>query len=103
MAKDTSTAKPKEKKKRGRVFKETFSELKKVTWPSFGTVVKQTGIVLGVVVLFLAALMLFDWLLGWLYDLLVTGLNAGTETTASAFMGLASKSFTSGVGLPLCL
>lgn len=60
MAKDTSTAKPKEKKKRGRVFKETFSELKKVTWPSFGTVVKQTGIVLGVVVLFLAALMLFD-------------------------------------------
>lgn len=48
MAKDQS-AKPKEKKQRGKAFKETFSELKKVTWPSFGEVVKQTGIVLAVV------------------------------------------------------
>ena len=29
------------------------SELKKVTWPKFGTVVKQTGVVLVVVLIFL--------------------------------------------------
>ena len=102
MAKDTSTAKPKEKKKRGRFFKETFSELKKVPWPSFGTVVKQTGIVLSVVLVFLLVLMGFDALLGWLYDLLVTGLNAGTETATTAAL-TAAKSFMVGVGLPLCL
>ena len=50
MAKDTS-AKPKEKK-RGRI-RGTIDELKKVSWPSFGQVVKQTGIVLAVVVVFL--------------------------------------------------
>lgn len=40
----------------GRWFKEKFkgmwSELKKVTWPSFGKVVKNTGIVLVVVLIF---------------------------------------------------
>ena len=30
----------------GRKVKEIFSELKKVTWPSFGKVVKTTGVVL---------------------------------------------------------
>ena len=51
MAKDQS-AKPKEKKQRGKAIKGTFSELKKVTWPSFATVVKNTGIVLAVVIFF---------------------------------------------------
>ena len=37
----------------GRKLKEVFSELKKVTWPSFGKVVKSTGIVITVVVIFL--------------------------------------------------
>ena len=40
-----------------RFLKEKFSgmisELKKVTWPKFGTVVKQTGVVLVVVLVFL--------------------------------------------------
>ena len=45
-------SKDKKPKKRGRI-KETFSELKKVTWPSFATVAKQTGIVLAVVVAFI--------------------------------------------------
>ncbi len=104
MAKDTTTAnkpnKPnKEKKKRGNPFKETFSELKKVTWPSFSTVVKQTGIVLGVVLVFLLVLMGFDALFQWLYKLLVTGLNADTDLSA---LMLSLKTF-SGVGLPLCL
>ncbi len=33
--------------------KETFSELKRVTWPTFGTAVKSTGIVLVIVLIFL--------------------------------------------------
>ena len=37
----------------GRKLKEVFSELKKVTWPSFGKVVKSTGVVIAVVVIFL--------------------------------------------------
>ena len=43
-----------------RKFKEVFSELKKVTWPDFPKVVKQTGVVLGVVLLFLVFVTLFD-------------------------------------------
>lgn len=37
----------------GRKFKETFSELKKVSWPTFPKVVKATCVVLVVVVTFL--------------------------------------------------
>jgi preprotein translocase SecE subunit len=44
----------------GRKIKEVFSELKKVTWPDFPKVVKQTGVVLGVVLLFLVFVTLFD-------------------------------------------
>ena len=44
----------------GRKFKEVFSELKKVTWPDFPKVIKQTGVVLGVVLLFLVFVTLFD-------------------------------------------
>ena len=36
----------------GRKVKEIFSELKKVTWPSFGKVVKTTGVVLLLVLAF---------------------------------------------------
>ena len=36
----------------GRKFKETFSELKRVTWPSFPKVVKATCVVLVVVIAF---------------------------------------------------
>jgi preprotein translocase subunit SecE len=41
-------------------FKEMWSELKKVTWPGFAKVVKQTGIVLGVVLVFLVVLTAID-------------------------------------------
>ncbi len=103
MAKDNnSAAKPnKEKKKRGNVFKETFSELKKVTWPSFSTVVKQTGIVLAVVLIFLVVLMCFDQLLGWLYKLLVKGLESGTKDATSALVSGIVGLTNSGAGLPL--
>ncbi|MCL1900959.1 MAG: preprotein translocase subunit SecE [Firmicutes bacterium] len=37
----------------GRKIKEVFAELKKVTWPTFGKTVAQTGIVLVVVLFFL--------------------------------------------------
>ena len=42
-----------QKKPRKNWFKETFSELKKVSWPKFSTVVKQTGAVLLLVAVFL--------------------------------------------------
>lgn len=55
----------------GRVFGEMGSELKKVHWPTFGQIMKATGIVLGIVVLF-GVLLLGIWaLLGWLHGLLV--------------------------------
>ena len=50
-------------------FSGMISELKKVTWPSFGTVVKQTGVVLVVVLIFLVV---------------VTGIDSGLN----ALMGL---------------
>ncbi len=51
----------------GRKIKDVFSELKKVSWPSFGKVVKQTGIVLVVVLIFLVVITAFDF---GLYELL---------------------------------
>lgn len=37
----------------GRKLKETFSELKRVTWPSFGKALKATGVVLAIVLAFI--------------------------------------------------
>ena len=51
--------------------KETVSELKKVTWPTFGEVVKKTGIVIAFVVIFGVFLFGVNTLLGWLVGLLV--------------------------------
>lgn len=73
---------PKKKRGIGRWFKEVFSELKKVTWPSFATVVKQTGVVLLVTLFFLLVLMGMDAVLGKLYDLLISGLTAETVTAS---------------------
>ncbi len=50
--------------------KETFSELKRVTWPSFTTVLKTTGIVLVIVTAFLAVVTGVDALLNWLLGLI---------------------------------
>lgn len=61
----------KKTKKRGKIatfFKEAFSELKKVSWPTFSTVFKTTLVVLGVVVVFLVVLFAFDMLLGVAHD-----------------------------------
>ena len=48
----------------GRKIKETFSELKRVTWPTFPKVVKSTCVVIVVVVVFLVV---------------VTGINYGLQ------------------------
>ena len=53
----------------GRKFKEMFSELKKVTWPDFAKVVKQTGVVLGVVLVFLVVIAGVDFCLEQLLQL----------------------------------
>ena len=37
----------------GRKFKETFSELKRVTWPTFPQALKATGVVIVIVLIFL--------------------------------------------------
>ena len=56
--------------KRNRV-KETVTELKKVTWPSFGKIVKNTGIVLGIVLVLTLVLFGIDRLLSWIHGLLL--------------------------------
>ncbi len=65
--KDQKPKKQKDKKpnifvRMGRKLKETFSELKRVTWPSFGKAVKATGVVIVIVLVFMV---------------IVTGVNYG--------------------------
>ena len=70
--KDTAVSKAVEKKvnknKKPNIFKrmwvkikEIFSELKKVTWPTFSTVLKQLGCVLGIVLVVLVVIMAMDF------------------------------------------
>ena len=66
----TKNKKPSWFRRVGAKFKETFSELKRVTWPKFPTVIKTTGVVLVIVIAFLAIVTGVDALLGWLLELL---------------------------------
>lgn len=50
--------------------KETVAELKKVSWPTFGKVVKNTLLVLFIVVLSTLLLFGIDFGLSWIYKLL---------------------------------
>ena len=64
-AKSDKTAKKDNKfvaffKRIGTGFKGIVSELKKVTWPTFGKVMAQTGVVLIVVLFFLVVIGAFD-------------------------------------------
>ena len=61
----------------GRKLKEVFSELKKVTWPTFGKVVEATGVVLVVVVIFLVIFGAINYGLGELLKL-ITSLGSGS-------------------------
>ncbi len=60
----------KEKTKKAGKVKATVSELKKVTWPTFPKVVKQTIVVLSVTFIFLLVVIGIDQLLYLLYKLL---------------------------------
>jgi preprotein translocase subunit SecE len=59
-----------DKPKRNRV-KETISELKKVSWPSFKQTCKQTGTVLVVVAVFMLVVLGIDSLLTWIISLIM--------------------------------
>ncbi len=72
-----SNDKAKKKNKKPNIFKrfstkckDVISELKKVSWPTFGKVVKQTGVVLAVVIVFLVVITAFDTGLAELLGLL---------------------------------
>ena len=67
--KPVSKGKKQKAKGAGKV-KATVSELKKVTWPTFGKVVKQTVVVLSVTFVFLLVVIGIDQLLYLLYNLL---------------------------------
>ena len=66
----TKNKKPNWFRRVGAKFKETFSELKRVTWPKFTTVLKTTGVVLVIVGIFLVAVTGVDRLLSWLLTLI---------------------------------
>lgn len=78
---DSNKKQPKEKKKDkkpkehkvARKVKETTSELKKVSWLSFGQICKRTGIVVGFVVLSTLILFGVDRLLSLIYQLIIGG------------------------------
>ena len=69
-ANKTKTKKPNIFKRMGAKIKEVFSELKRVTWPKFSTVVKTTGVVLVIVFAFLVVVTGVDSLLTWLLGLI---------------------------------
>jgi len=79
LANNATEVKKNEKKKAKKVAKkehrksktkETISELKKVSWPSFGKTMKQTGMVLSVVAVFMLVTLGIDSLLSWLLKLI---------------------------------
>ena len=75
-AKDVAKDKKKKDKvkkpnKIAKALKDTGNELKKVSWPGFKQVVKQTGIVLVFVLVFAFVLFGFERLCAWLAGLLL--------------------------------
>ncbi len=62
----------KEKRGLGKKVKDTASELKKVTWPSFKEVVKKTGVVFAVVIFFGVVLLAFDFLMSLPYEFFIS-------------------------------
>lgn len=70
-AKKQKKSKDKKPSKMAKRLKETSSELKKVTWPKFKTVLKQTGVVLLVTAVFLLVVFGIDRLCSWLVGFIV--------------------------------
>ncbi|MCR4874769.1 MAG: preprotein translocase subunit SecE [Clostridia bacterium] len=67
---DNKDKKPGFFSKIGKVFKEMFSELKKVSWPAWKVAAASLLTVLVVVLVFLVIVMGFDYLASWLLSLL---------------------------------
>ena len=67
MAVQQKAKRPNLFKRLGAFFVKSWSELKKVSWPNFKTVLKNTGIVLLVVLFFAVIIYGFDALFGWLF------------------------------------
>ena len=78
MAAQQKSKKPGLFKRIGRFFAKSWSELKKVTWPTFSTVLKQLGCVLAIVVIVLAIVMLMDFGLQQLLILVRGGQSASS-------------------------
>ena len=78
-------------KRMGRSIKETFSELKKVTWPSFGETMKQLGAVIAVVLCFLVVLTLFDFVLGQGFNQFKKALGDDTSAVRALITLLTSR------------
>ena len=74
MKAKTAVKKPNLFVRMGRKLKEVFSELKKVTWPTFGKVIKSTGAVLAVVIVILIVFTGINYGLSKLLEL-ITGLG----------------------------
>ena len=73
--KSAKPAKAKKDKQPGKVknaWKGFRSELKKIVWPSFSTVVRNTGVVLAMCAVTAVVIIAVDLLCGWLVDLLVS-------------------------------
>ena len=66
----TKNKKPNWFRRVGAKFKETFSELKRVSWPKFTTVLKTTGVVLVIVAAFLVVVTGVDYGLNALLKLI---------------------------------
>ena len=74
-----------------RSIKETFGELKKVTWPSFGETMKQLGAVIAVVLCFLVVLTLFDFVLGQGFNQFKKALGDDTSAVRALITLLTSR------------
>lgn len=83
-AKEQKKGKVKKEKKSNKNFtkktKEIFSELKKVTWPGFAKTVKQTGVVLGFVLLCAAVLFVICFVLQLGHTAVVNNIVEDTAT-----------------------
>ena len=66
----TKNKKPNWCRRVGAKIKEVFSELKRVTWPTFPTVLKTTGVVLVIVFVFLVVVTGVDFGLAALLELI---------------------------------
>jgi len=75
--KNEKTQKPNIFVRMGRKLKETFSELKRVTWPTFPKVVKNTCVVLVIVLAFLVVVTAINYGLQELFNLITSISNTG--------------------------